>query len=451
MSKKHVVIVGAGFAGLVAARELQTAGVSYEIVEARDRIGGRAWTEDRMGRPLELGATWVHWHQPHIWTEITRYGQKIVSSPINNDAYWITDGEVRSGTENELDAKLEAPMARIFAGSEEFFPNPHDPLAILDDASPELRERFLAADQNSPLEELDGGNFTQEEIDLANGYWAAAYIGNPHTGSSLMAKQWAALCDHRLSLVDDMTLRYKLVDGMRGIYEKIAADLTGPIRLNTPVTAIEHHDDGATITLDSGEIIDCDAVIVTVPVGALDNIQFTPALDEGINKVIEQKWNSTGCKIWIKIKGHHKIIGYAPYPNKISVFRSEYFMDDDTTICVGFGSDHEQVDLESIEDAQAIVNQWRPDLEVVDCTGHDWVADKWAGQAWATLRQGQFADGWHHFGQVDSRLYFAGADWAKGWRGVVVDGAIEQGLSTAREVMEELGVEKQSYLLSRAL
>src|SRR5690625_3783635 len=75
---KHVVVIGAGFAGLMAARELQAAGVSVEIVEARDRIGGRAWTEERMGRPLELGATWVHWYQAHTWTEIMRYNQPIV-------------------------------------------------------------------------------------------------------------------------------------------------------------------------------------------------------------------------------------------------------------------------------------------------------------------------------------------------------------------------------------
>ena len=59
MEKKHVIVVGAGFAGLTAARELQTAGIEYHIVEARDRIGGRAWTDDRLGRPLEIGATWV--------------------------------------------------------------------------------------------------------------------------------------------------------------------------------------------------------------------------------------------------------------------------------------------------------------------------------------------------------------------------------------------------------
>ena len=179
-------------------------------------------------------------------------------------------------------------------------------------------------------------------------------------------------------------------------------------------------------------------MIVTVPVGALGNIKFTPGLPEGSQKTIEQKWNSTGFKAWIKIKGHHNIFGYAPQPAVVSVLRSEYFEDDDTTICVAFGSDHEKIDLESIEDAQKVVDQWRPDLEVVGVTGHDWVADEYSGQAWATLRRGQFTEGWHHFRSSTSSLHFAGADWASGWRGVVVDGAIETGISTAREVINKL-------------
>lgn len=441
MSTPHVVVVGAGFAGLVAARELQMAGIDVEIVEARERIGGRAWTQERMGRPLELGATWVHWMQPHVWSEITRYGQAIHPSPYTDRAYWVTGGEVRSGTEAELDAALARPMAKIFERSAEYFPNPHDPLHILSDAyrgPAELREQFLADDAAGVLECLRGGDFTQEEIDLCDGYWSAGYIGDPSQASSLMAKQWVALSDNRLPLLDEQTLRFKLVDGMRGIYENIAADLRCPIRLSTPVTAIEHRASSAVVTLEGGERIPCDAVVVTVPLGALDTIEFTPALPPSMRSVVDQKWNSTGCKIWIKVKGHHSIIGYAPTPAKVAVFRSEYFMDDGTTICVGFGSHHDRVDLEDPASGQEIVNQWRPDLEVVDCTGHDWVADRWSGQAWATLKKGQFTNGWHHFRETDTRLHFAGADWASGWRGVVVDGAIETGLSTARKVIREL-------------
>lgn len=438
---KRVIVVGAGFAGLSAARELQMAGIDYTILEARDRIGGRAWTDTRLGRPLEIGATWVHWHQPHIWTEITRYKQDIVASPVVDRAYWLVGDEVKSGTEAEMDAKLARPMEKIFENSREFFPEPYKPLLVLDEefgAPEELKEAFLAADNSSVISPLESDDFTDEERALCNAYWSAGYIGNPATGSLLMAKQWAALCDHGLPLVDEQTLRYKLVNGMQGLYNGIANDLTGEIRLNSVVKAIEHSDNRAVITLADGSTEVADAVIVTVPLGALPNIEFTPALPEASQGVIEQKWNSTGFKAWIKIKGHHNIFGYAPQPNVISVLRSEYFEDDDTTICVAFGADHTKIDLSSVEDAQAALDVWRPDLEVLEVTGHDWVADDYSGQAWATLRTGQFTNGWIHFRNATSSLHFAGADWASGWRGVVVDGALETGISTAREVISKL-------------
>lgn len=441
MSNGHVIIVGAGFAGLTAARELQIAGIDYHIVEARDRIGGRAWTDDRLGRPLELGATWVHWHQPHIWAEITRYKQDIVASPTADRAYWITGGEVRSGTEAEMDRKLARPMKKIFEHSREFFPEPHKPLLILDEgygAAKQLRDAFRAADAVGVMDPLDDGDYSQEEKDLCNAYWSAGYIGNPETGSSLMAKQWAALCDHRLTLLDEQTLRYKLVNGMRGIYNSIAADLNAEIRLTAEVTRIEHRTDSVSVAYADGSVENADAAIVTVPLGALSRIDFFPALPAAAQEVIARKWNSTGFKAWIKIKGHHSIFGYAPQPYPVSVLRSEYFEGDDTTICVAFGANHDSFNLNSVEDGQEAISQWRPDLEVVGVTGHDWVADDYSGQAWATLRQGQFTNGWHHFRQSSSALHFAGADWASGWRGVVVDGAIETGISTAREVIGTL-------------
>jgi phytoene dehydrogenase-like protein len=43
------------------------------LLEARDRIGGRTWTSVIEGYPYEMGGTWVHWGQPHVWTEISRY------------------------------------------------------------------------------------------------------------------------------------------------------------------------------------------------------------------------------------------------------------------------------------------------------------------------------------------------------------------------------------------
>lgn len=57
-----VVVIGAGFAGLIAARELSAKrDRSVLLLEARDRIGGRTWTANELGEEIEMGGTWVHW------------------------------------------------------------------------------------------------------------------------------------------------------------------------------------------------------------------------------------------------------------------------------------------------------------------------------------------------------------------------------------------------------
>ena len=55
-----VIVVGAGASGLAAAHKLVSAGIDVTVVEARDRVGGRVWTDTSLGLPLDLGASWIH-------------------------------------------------------------------------------------------------------------------------------------------------------------------------------------------------------------------------------------------------------------------------------------------------------------------------------------------------------------------------------------------------------
>jgi monoamine oxidase len=55
-----VIVIGAGCAGLAAANALRNAGVEVVVVEARTRLGGRTWTADAAGVPVDLGASWIH-------------------------------------------------------------------------------------------------------------------------------------------------------------------------------------------------------------------------------------------------------------------------------------------------------------------------------------------------------------------------------------------------------
>src|SRR5262249_55241851 len=57
---ERVIVVGAGWAGLTAANALRNAGVEHVVLEGRDRIGGRAYTVDLDGVPVDLGCSWIH-------------------------------------------------------------------------------------------------------------------------------------------------------------------------------------------------------------------------------------------------------------------------------------------------------------------------------------------------------------------------------------------------------
>jgi monoamine oxidase len=69
-----VVVVGAGMAGLTAARTLAEAGLKVLVVEAQDRIGGRIWTRHLGDEAIELGAEFIHGRPPELWALIDEAG-----------------------------------------------------------------------------------------------------------------------------------------------------------------------------------------------------------------------------------------------------------------------------------------------------------------------------------------------------------------------------------------
>ena len=99
-SDYDAIVLGAGFAGVTAARELRTNGLRVLLLEARPRIGGRTFTSEVGGHDVELGGAFVHWTQPHVWAEITRYGLEIEEAALTAPprSAWVTSGELREGS-----------------------------------------------------------------------------------------------------------------------------------------------------------------------------------------------------------------------------------------------------------------------------------------------------------------------------------------------------------------
>ena len=239
-----VVVVGAGMAGLGAARDLMAAGRSVVVVEARDRIGGRVWSVDMGDAVVDMGGSWLHGLRDNPVTEITEsLGIDLVPTDYEDALLFDSNGE-------------PVPWARLGAQYEavEALLNGSRSTGSMAAAVEQLRSNFRGDDRRF-LEYV-----LASEID----HWFAAgpedlAFSGVHEGS------W--------SRGGDAVPR----TSYRPITDWLATNLD--VRPGEPVRSIRTSAHGVTVTSDQGEYQGA-AVVVTVPLGVLQagTIHFEPAL-----------------------------------------------------------------------------------------------------------------------------------------------------------------------------
>src|SRR5215475_1302650 len=110
-SSWDVVIIGAGVSGLAAACELRKTGLSVLVLEARDRVGGRAWTrhEPDLSAPIELGAEFIHGRVPETFELLREVGKAAIDT---SGAHWtLRDGKLVQNTE-DLFGQIQKALER---------------------------------------------------------------------------------------------------------------------------------------------------------------------------------------------------------------------------------------------------------------------------------------------------------------------------------------------------
>lgn len=426
MKKVDVVVVGAGFAGITAARELGNAGKKVVVLEARDRIGGRTWLEERMGKPLELGGTWIHWTQPYVWAELGRYGIGTVKSPVPTKAWWVPKDKPEQIDPDELIQKMDAANRELTAESRILFENPY-----------ELFEHpYLAAlDTLTVKQKLDSIEMSDDVRGLMESFWCLNFNGLIEEGAYTQALRWAALTNGDWAVNFEACATYKFEGGSKRLIDAMARDVKGEIQLNTPVRTVDTSGSGAIVTTQDGEQFEADAVIVTVGLHTLAHLEFVPQLNDVREAAIQKGQAAKGTKVWIKARGPLEpfvAFGKADWP--LNFFQADVETDDGNRLIIGFGPDQKRIDPLDQQAVTEVLHRLRPDIEVLEVTAHNWVDDELSEQTWPMHKPGFISESLADFQNSDGKLFIAGTDFASGWS-AFIDGAIESGMGAARSIL----------------
>ena len=236
-----VVVVGAGAAGIAAARRLHDAGVRCLLVEARQRLGGRAWTViDESGYALDLGCGWLHSADRNPWRDIaTGQGASIDKSLPSWMRPSLEFGFSRA-EQNEFGEAMDAFFARL--------------------------ERLAQNNADLPAAAaLEPGGRWNGLINAVSTYISGA--------------EWDQISAKDFDRYQDSGVNWRVIEGLGTVIRDYGVDL--PVMLDCRVIGIDHRGKRLRIETDKGAIA-ADQVIVAIPVSLLakGRLAFTPALPQ---------------------------------------------------------------------------------------------------------------------------------------------------------------------------
>jgi monoamine oxidase len=414
-----VIVVGGGFAGVTAARECALRNRRTLLLEARDRLGGRTWSASWNGFAIEYGGGWVHWHQPHTFSELTRAGLAVAVSGDAGRAHWHVGAERRTGTIEERDAIARRGWDRFVDGAREALPQPHAPLTALGQLA--RFDRLTIAER---IEQLD---LDAEERDVLAAELESVAHGPLTEAGAASILRWHALSGYSLELAQFTGGRVTIVEGTGALLAAIAGAADFDARLATPVATVSSGDGQVEVRTRDGEAFTAGAVIVAVALNALGGIEFSPELPDDKRQAIELGQASRGIKIMIHARGEEVFQNAIRFRHPFGYLSSESLVGDGTQLMIGFGGDADLCDAGDLPAVQGQLDEILPGHEVLDATAHDWMADEFSAGTWAIHRPGWYEQ--HHAAmrRPEGTVILAGSDLADGWAGFI-DGAIESGL-----------------------
>lgn len=420
-----VIVIGAGFAGLVAGRDLIEAGHKVLLLEGRDRAGGRTYTSTFPGTEVvvDLGAEWFDPQRHHfLAAEVTRYGARFVEADKAGDNRWFLDGRHAEGEEPDglIDMdELEEVLDRLKA---DIAP------VVFAKGFDQVNTAELDIPFNDYLAKLDPPPAIADLL-RAQSYTLTGAL--PEEFSALVYLREIAGFDNDPAYSFFASLA-RIDIGSGGLAQRIAAEIGDHIRLGEPVTAVTESADGVDVVTAAGKRYSARRAVLAAPLNTLGDIDFSPGLPPALARLVGRGHTGRCVKVWSKVAGLKYVFAMGwPGIVECTVIGEVTEETGKRSIMASFGLAPDLA-VDRAELLQAGLDKLELGATVEEIYGHDWIGDPFSKGTWLALRPGQAPDLAH----VETRwgaIHLAGADFAPVWSGWV-DGAVESGRTAASEV-----------------
>jgi monoamine oxidase len=263
-----VAVIGAGAAGISAARRLMKAGVSVALLEARRRVGGRAWTVETAGHGLDMGCGWLH-----------SADENPLASLVVPQDLTLDETPPPWGAEPAFGLGLNAEERSAFR-------------TAFDDFDDRIAEAARRGEDLPASDLFEPGLRWNARMDAVSG--------------ALNGARFAEVSTIDYDRYRDTGVNRRVVEGYGALVSKLSVRL--PVALDCTVTLIDHSGTSVVIETSRGRI-ECRAVIITLPTSLLADggVRFAPPLPDLAE-------TAAGAPLGLASKVHLSLSGWEEFP-----------------------------------------------------------------------------------------------------------------------------------------
>jgi monoamine oxidase len=445
-----VVVVGAGFSGLTAARALTKAGKRVVVLEARDRVGGRVKSGKIAGRTVDVGGMWAAASQTHILELIKEFGFHLAPqfetgkniSEANHRRFegsgntfgWgkNTDEEAERFMKKVDDLSQGVPLDAPWKAAKAF---EYDSMT----AEAWFEKNTTNVEVLKTMQGLSRGILAADAYQFSFLY----FLFYMRSGDSLVAQA---------GFGQGTAQAWTVQETMHGVAAKLAEGLGEAIVFESPVRAISQDDAGVAVESDKGTWQAEYAVVCLPPPLAL-RIRYEPILPPQREILLQHMPMGSVIKFWVAYekpfwrgRGYSGLVTSDELPSNL-VCGDGGISDSGPGFLVGFMEGRggilwtgkgKEARKKAVVDR--LVQFWGPEAAVpIDYEDQDWPSDPWSrGCYMAAPGIGILSSVGAVIREPHGRVHWAGTETADRWAGYI-DGAVRSGERASVEVLARSG------------